>query len=61
VVHYSFYSGPCIGARGVWFVGGLLGLSVGFLVAFDPVVAGTLSYFDPDHWLLAAEFGDVLP
>ena len=46
-------------AAGVRFVGGLLGQLVGALVAFNPAVAGATSYFDPDPWLLAAEFGDV--
>ena len=55
----SFHSGPCIGAIPRRFVGSLLGPLVGLLVAFNPAVAGATSYFDPDPWLLAAEFGDV--
>jgi len=46
-------------AAGVRFVGGLLGPLVGFLVTSDPAVAVAPSYFDPDLWLLAAEFDDV--
>ena len=47
-------------AAGVRFVGCLLSPLVGFLVAFNPAVAGAPSYFDPDPWLLAVEFGDVV-
>ena len=48
-------------AAGVRFVGGLLGPLVGYFVVFDPAVAGAPSHFDPDPWLLAAEFGDEFP
>jgi len=39
----------------------LLSPLVGFLVFFDPAVAGAPSYFGLDLWLLAAEFGDEFP
>jgi len=64
VVCSSFYSvnvSVPFHAAGVRFVGGLLGPLIGYFVAFDPVVAGAPPHFDPDPWLLAAEFGDVFP
>jgi len=44
---------------GVRFIGGLLGPLVGYLVAFDTVVARAPSDFDADAWFPGAERADI--